>query len=211
VCLPIVEPLPVVRQRLHTCTAHEMAGRPCAETFLPPSLHSTSDDDAVGRALFDFSSANLAQLSQGVQQRSVGLPTVPTAVEEAFLTDEQFLTGLRTEMRLQMEALRAQQLAAASQSPVQIVVENCAATSVDQREQHGELCRVVEDSTERWWRDFVISPANRIVVFTMVQLSLYFAHGYLNHRYRVAEVQQRIDANALLRFQQILSSFIKDL
>lgn len=195
VCLPIVECWSASCQQPVIHTPHGMVGAAHGGPCVPHSLRSPGDDYAMGRSLFDVASSNLACLSQG----SLKGPFVPQHA------DEQFLKQLRLEVHSQIEALRAQQLAAVSPSPVQIIVDNCSTASAFQSMQHEQLPAIPSQSPDMWWCDLLSSPTSRMILFTTAYLSVYFAQGYLNHGYRMAEIQQRIDANAFLRFQQILS------
>lgn len=209
VCLGTVDASAITypNSRLHA--THDTTGQCHEKQFMPLSM-PLANDEVLGRALLNLSNANLAHLSQDLQQGNSGMPFVPMHMaEEALQKNELFLEQLRMEVKCQIEAIRAQQMAAATQSPVQIVVENCSSVRADQTLQHQESQPLPVANTELWWQKFLASPANRFVIFTTVQLSLYFAHGYLSHRYRLSELQHRIDANAFLRFQQILNSQLK--
>jgi hypothetical protein len=205
-CCPLQE-IPCMQK------CHDAPSNHCEDMLLQHPLWSPGEDDAVARALFDVSGANLACLSQSMQEDSSGKPHAALdIVEQACQRDSDFLMQLRLEVQSQMEALRAQQMATASQSPVQIIAENCATASAQQLQTHERTPHSTQLRTgDMWWCDFLASPMNRAVIFATVQLSLYFAHGYLHHRYRMAELQQRIDANTFLRFQQILSHHIRGL
>jgi hypothetical protein len=127
----------------------------------------------------------------------------------AFPMDERFMMQLKADVQSQIDALRAQQQLA--QSPVQIVVDNTSTVHACQT-YHQQEPRIDDTSnTERWWHDMLLSPGNRFALFAMAHVSLCFAQSYLSHRYRMSELQQRIDANAFLRFQQVLSNQLKHL
>mmetsp|Transcript_23024 Transcript_23024/g.52746 ORF Transcript_23024/g.52746 Transcript_23024/m.52746 type:complete len:164 (-) Transcript_23024:34-525(-) len=53
---------------------------------------------------------------------------------------------------------------------------------------------------------FFASPTTRISVFSAIGLALYMLQGHLQHKWRMAEMQRRIDANLFLRLTQILGS-----
>lgn len=199
VCIPVVE-------QPEACAALETMDRHHRDLSVPRPLFSPICYDAVGHALADFSNRNLRCLSQPLQQAYTGVPLMPLQV-----ADEAFLDHLRMEVRGQVEALREQQQAAMSCSPLQIIVDNSATASAEQviHREEPQVHHVSKESTDMWWRNFVDSPGNRIVLLTLAQFSLYFANSYLNHHYRMAELQRRVDANAFLRFQQILSNQLK--
>merc|ERR1712113_384551 len=200
----------LVSQHSHVPLSRESRDRTLWEASVQPPLRSASDDRVRGVALFELASANLAHLSEG----HVGVPMVPRhAMEEAFRRDENLLAQLRDEVQKQIKALSVQQLAAAPQHPVQIVVENRAMSNVLQMTQGVELQKPDAETctNKRWWTEIVTLPAHRFALFSVIHLSLYFAYGYLNHQQRLAELQMRIDANAFLWFQKILNAHFESL
>lgn len=209
VCLPIIDVQSARCQHPDTCEDPQI-GLAQMEACVPRALHCGISDIAVGHALRDVSAANLACLSQGLQRGCATMPLLHLhPVEDAIQRDERLLPQLRQEVRRQIEALRAQQLVAASHSPVQVVIDNHATVSAHQTQMHEEVHHTPVGHSEAWWRDFLTSSANHSVLISVALLSLYFADGYLNHSYRLAELQHRIDANAILRFQQILCQQLK--
>merc|ERR1712194_459420 len=186
-----------------TCAALETMDNEHRDLRVPRPLHPPMRYDAVGHALVDFSNKNLTCLSRDLHRAYTGVSLMPLQAP-----DETFLDQLRMEVRSQVEALREQQQAAMSCSPVQIIVDNRATASAEQiiHREDPQPHPVSTESTDMWWRKFLDSPGNRIVLLTVAQFSLYFGHGYLNHHYRMAELQRRVDANAFLRFQQMLSN-----
>mmetsp|Transcript_78812 Transcript_78812/g.219085 ORF Transcript_78812/g.219085 Transcript_78812/m.219085 type:complete len:195 (-) Transcript_78812:113-697(-) len=110
---------------------------------------------------------------------------------------------VRDLIREEMSSLRP----AASQpvQPMQLIINNHAEAKADQQTTSGpdqpqsEFEGVTEAVTS-----FFQSPMNRLCLFSVVGLGLYMLQGHLQHKWRMAEVQRRIDANLFLRFTQIL-------
>eukprot|EP00928_Gymnodinium_smaydae_P057380 TRINITY_DN4062_c0_g3_i1.p1 TRINITY_DN4062_c0_g3~~TRINITY_DN4062_c0_g3_i1.p1 ORF type:complete len:365 (-),score=30.55 TRINITY_DN4062_c0_g3_i1:377-1450(-) len=197
------------RPTVLTAASSEPSVREAA--MLPRPLRPSDDYATVGRTLLGLSATNLETLSAQLQTAGGARPTP----EGSFQVDEQFLAELRREMRKQIEATYAQEASARAQSPIQIVIDNTSTSSATQTAQHPHVSVAsnapvgTSSGRDQWWTEVLRSPANRIALFTMMHLSLYLAHGYLNHRYRLVELQHKIDANAVLSFQRMLNSRLK--
>merc|ERR1712232_1273478 len=116
-------------------------------------------------------------------------------------------------MQHEIHVLRAAQLATASQPPVQVIVQNSACASTAQMTMStrapGHTIQRRRDDAKNSLRDFLASPVNRIALYTAIYLSFHFVHSYLAHKHRMTEMQQRIDANAFLRFKHMLTNQLK--
>merc|ERR1719265_1812720 len=113
--------------------------------------------------------------------------------------------------------LLQQQLASSSaaprQQPIQIMVNNqVEAHSTQQvtapspapppeppREPHNALEAIGM---------FFSSPMNRLGLFSAIGIALYILQGRLSHRWRMEEMQRRVDANLFLRFTQAMPSSV---
>eukprot|EP00403_Amphidinium_massartii_P038425 CAMPEP_0178439348 /NCGR_PEP_ID=MMETSP0689_2-20121128/36107_1 /TAXON_ID=160604 /ORGANISM="Amphidinium massartii, Strain CS-259" /LENGTH=156 /DNA_ID=CAMNT_0020061869 /DNA_START=31 /DNA_END=501 /DNA_ORIENTATION=+ len=93
--------------------------------------------------------------------------------------------------------------------PMQLIINNHAQANADQRTMN-----VQPSQPEGYRRDdlrsgimsFLASPLNRIFLFSTVGLSLYALQGHLSHKWRMEEMQRKMDANILFRFRHLLLS-----
>jgi len=102
-------------------------------------------------------------------------------------------------------AVQQQQQPAPQQQPMQLIINNHAestckqqATPVQPRQETKEVQIGV--------RELLTSPMNRFMLFSVVGLGLYFLHGHLQHKWRMDEMQRRIDANLFLRITRLLGN-----
>eukprot|EP00931_Biecheleriopsis_adriatica_P097804 TRINITY_DN71658_c0_g1_i1.p1 TRINITY_DN71658_c0_g1~~TRINITY_DN71658_c0_g1_i1.p1 ORF type:complete len:194 (-),score=25.36 TRINITY_DN71658_c0_g1_i1:51-551(-) len=51
---------------------------------------------------------------------------------------------------------------------------------------------------------FLRSPLNRLCIYSVLGIGLYMLQGHLSHKWRMAELKRRIDANLFLRFQHMV-------
>jgi len=83
---------------------------------------------------------------------------------------------------------------AKDQTPQQIIINNVATTSSQSPRK------------KKHWSDsllkFLESPVNRVAVFGLSGVGVYFVWTYFEHKWHMEEVQKKIDANILLRASQ---------
>eukprot|EP00928_Gymnodinium_smaydae_P056515 TRINITY_DN39887_c0_g1_i1.p1 TRINITY_DN39887_c0_g1~~TRINITY_DN39887_c0_g1_i1.p1 ORF type:complete len:198 (+),score=41.60 TRINITY_DN39887_c0_g1_i1:154-747(+) len=96
--------------------------------------------------------------------------------------------------------------------PMQLIINNHAESNADQHvaapppvvpADHARDTEESRDLVEAVTR-FFSSRVNRLGLFTVIGLGLYMLQGHLQHRWRMAEYQRRIDANIFLRFSQMI-------
>lgn len=89
--------------------------------------------------------------------------------------------------------------------PMQLIINNRSEATVQQSAPEPSP----PGPHETWMEllsTFLASPVNRVGLLTVVGLGLYIYQGHLNHKWRMAEMQRRIDANPFLRLSKMIAA-----
>lgn len=84
--------------------------------------------------------------------------------------------------------------------------EQLVKQEVQQTEPHVALRPSFWDSSSEFLSKFFGSSFNRFCLFTSCGIGLCIVYGHYQHKWRMAEMQKRIDANFFLRMTQVLLS-----
>uniref|UniRef100_A0A7S4S7S0 Uncharacterized protein n=1 Tax=Alexandrium monilatum TaxID=311494 RepID=A0A7S4S7S0_9DINO len=143
--------------------------------------------------------AAVAATAAGDQRRpGEAQPQPPPQPPQQLLETQRLQELIREEMQ--------GSLAQASR-PMQIIINNHSEANAQQRtmnaqqpgpERCAEPPRKARSALE-------LTPLSRLCIFSAMGLGLYVLHGQLQHQWRMAEMQRRIDANLFLRVTQLFS------
>uniref|UniRef100_A0A0G4HG22 Uncharacterized protein n=1 Tax=Chromera velia CCMP2878 TaxID=1169474 RepID=A0A0G4HG22_9ALVE len=94
------------------------------------------------------------------------------------------------------------------QQPQQVIIHNntClqANTAVDNKEATSKKKKTSKPF--KWFLKIWESKMNRFVIIGFSCLSVYMLHQYLTHRYRMDQMQKKIDSNLMLKGSQWVSN-----
>mmetsp|Transcript_54919 Transcript_54919/g.141429 ORF Transcript_54919/g.141429 Transcript_54919/m.141429 type:complete len:194 (+) Transcript_54919:88-669(+) len=123
----------------------------------------------------------------------------------------QIIEVIREETRLAASAMAASQAPQATQQPMQLIINNHAEAKADQRTVNAmqptpTASAPPEKQAPSSLMSALASPVNRLCLFSAVALGLYILQGQLQHKWRMAEMQRRLDANLFVRVTQMFSA-----
>jgi len=157
--------------------------------------------------------------AEPAQSSAVAIPEASPATLARAVALEAEVPNVREEMMLLREEVRALRAAPAPPPPVvqpmQFIINNTATMNNEQKTVAPPVQEPIQpagpDERLLALKKFFASPLNRFAVFSAVALCLYNFHDYLQHQWRMAEMQKRMDANFFFRFGQMfgLSSATK--
>lgn len=101
-------------------------------------------------------------------------------------------------------AAQQQQQTVSEQQPMQLIINNHAESSSKQQAAPTQP-RQERKEVQSDVRELLASPINRCMLFSVLGLGLYMLHGHLQHKWRIVEMQRRIDANLFLRITRLLN------
>jgi len=98
-------------------------------------------------------------------------------------------------------------------APMQLIINNHSEANSDQRTVNQAPAAAPPppppparrdwDEAQKTLASFLASPFNRLCLFSALGLALYVLQGQLSHKWRMAELQRKIDANIFLRLTQM--------
>mmetsp|Transcript_20039 Transcript_20039/g.56644 ORF Transcript_20039/g.56644 Transcript_20039/m.56644 type:complete len:176 (-) Transcript_20039:168-695(-) len=104
-------------------------------------------------------------------------------------------------------SLPPQPAAKAPSAPVQVIIRNTTTSTSEQVTEAAPPPQQPPPPPESSWdtvrrvcKEIWASPSNRIFLLSTLGVALYIYQGREEHRWRMAEMQRRIDRNPLLRF-----------
>ncbi|CAE8704297.1 unnamed protein product, partial [Polarella glacialis] len=107
---------------------------------------------------------------------------------------------------LQASGLGRPPPAAAAAPPVQFIIQNTSSVTSEQQVVNTPCApepprRPPRQFTGSWedLEEFWADPLNRVFVLGSLGLVLYICHGQGQHKWRMAQLQRRIDGNPFLR------------
>eukprot|EP00933_Yihiella_yeosuensis_P032953 TRINITY_DN26631_c3_g1_i1.p2 TRINITY_DN26631_c3_g1~~TRINITY_DN26631_c3_g1_i1.p2 ORF type:complete len:160 (-),score=29.98 TRINITY_DN26631_c3_g1_i1:138-617(-) len=104
---------------------------------------------------------------------------------------------------LSVAATTAQSAAA---RPMQFIINNSTQANVSQNvESTTPPPQQVPSQNEEGLKSFLAKPLNRFCIFAAVGIGLYMLQGHLSHKWRMLEMQKRIDADIFLRFKRMMA------
>eukprot|EP00931_Biecheleriopsis_adriatica_P108557 TRINITY_DN82888_c0_g1_i1.p1 TRINITY_DN82888_c0_g1~~TRINITY_DN82888_c0_g1_i1.p1 ORF type:complete len:194 (+),score=35.76 TRINITY_DN82888_c0_g1_i1:31-612(+) len=149
------------------------------------------------------------------------VPSAPPAAsdcreQESAQHEGEIRSMIRREMKQAFAASVPPNLQRATSAPVQIIVQNSSTVNAEQKVESPppppppppRMPQRVWDLSRQDLADFWASPLNRICVLGMATLVFYIYQGNSQHKWRMSELQRRIDGNPFLRtVSQVLGSF----